>query len=371
MNSAHGLKQKGTHHKEAVDVACLIYSPFLHESLIGKKTNILGSSIDITTTIMTLSCLKYDKKNFDGRSLLKWKNNYLKINKKKHPIINLTNSLMLSLTYANYRSWYFNISSELKKKVIYNPNNYFEYQCLFLMTVENICRNNKKIQYKFCRYYSFLELIQYNFEYNPNLGKIINKKFFFDTGSELNDFPEEIMELKNITSDEFMFTDIYDLLKSEDNVKLYVFMVSVYLYIEKRTDNILLLPGVNISYVELIKNNQYSFFCYNLTEDPQEVINLADPNYPERHNLELFENLNKCIDNNINRYNICSITFIIPFRMIRGLALILKQFGNNIAEYNDRQLIIYATVLLTNDFDSSFSVLTVNQLNNYFYTFVK
>ena len=164
---------------------------------------------------------------------------------------------------------------------------------------------------------------------------------------------------------------VYDLLKSEDNVKLYIFMVSVYLYIERRTDNILLLPGVNISYAELIKNNQYSFFCYNLTEDPQEVINLADPNYPERHNLELFENLNNSIDNNIKRYNIIFIIYILPFRMIRGLALILKQFGNNIAEYNDRQLIIYATVLLTNDFDSSFSILTVNQLNNYFYTFVK
>ena len=363
LNSAHGLKQKGTHHRESIDLCCLIYSPHLKKNIINTKVDLLGSSIDITSTIFELSKLKYNKNDFCGSSLLKWdKNNKLVINYKERPILQIVNSVLQTSYYAQYESWYSSVSEDIQKKVIYSPTNYFDFQSSFLLTVKNIKINGITKQYKFCRYFSINAVIATNIEKN------IKKSDLLVNIGKLSKFKISVDKLIGKLGDTFNYNDTYNAIaqNSGDSEELYIFMLLICYYLQFKTKNYLSLPGYGKSYIETLKNDQYSFYCYNLTDDPYETTNLADIRYPERANIELFELLNTEINNNIKFYKCESFYYLLPYAVLEFSIQLSNKFGYNYATYNQQQLWLYTSAFTNNTIDSNISTSSVRNSLMYF-----
>jgi arylsulfatase A-like enzyme len=361
--SAHGLKQKGFLFNESSNVAFLIYSPNLDTTLRNTKSNILGSLLDLNPTIEIISKLQNKSTKFLGTSLLKWNDDKLVIANQAHinyNALHIVNGTMFLNTYPFYVIWYNQQTLETKQRVVRKPKNYFEYLVPFVMTI--VKHNNK--QYKFARYFSTLEVIRYNIKYNTKLANfkidlnkiadVINSRILRDDVQTLVDF---ITGIQNKS-----FENIYQRLNSNDSAQLYLFMAFVMNQISALLDNVFMLPGHNQTYTELSNNAQYAFFCYNETGDPNEIVNLADINKPNRHNNALFNALNQKLNDALTNYNINSLVYILPFQPTITMAIILKQFGSNLAEYTNEQSFILASMAGDNNSDAKFTTTSIRDI---------
>ncbi len=365
LMSAHGLKQKSFHFKESINVPLMIYSPNLEKSLRGSINNYLGNSIDIYPTILTMLKLKSNCKKIIGKSLLKWKNNKLKFTKLDSDVFHITNGFMFTMTGILFNQWYNSQSIEIQNKTIYKPKNIFDFISQFVMLITNY----NGIQYKFIRYFNILEIIRYNFLYNEKYKKNNNQIVFtvelldqFIDNSLIEKYPEIINNFKTILQDNFSegftFEQAYNLLLSND-IQLFLLITIIFTYFYKNNMSQIIIPGFFNSYDQLVSNSNYAFFCYNMSKDPNEIINLADPNYPSRHDIKLFNYLNNKLNENITNFKCDNFIYIFPYKSIITLLLILLKINKNISELNNQQLELFLNIGFNNNFDSSYGTSTI------------
>ena len=342
MMSSHGLKQKGFPYENSSNIACLIYSPYIPFSLRGSTSPVLGSLLDIAPTIETLANIREKSDKFLGKSLLNWNVNNLVPRIDDEPVFNIYNSWLSYLTYFNYKYW---ITDNSNNTVLekFNPPNFFKYQAFFTMIVDNI--GGKK--YKLARYFNFIELLLYNWVFNSKLlalnldANTIKNNF----SSELEQIPllESDIETAKNRVDEFFTTNTW-------NFKSY------YKYIADKTgvnDNLmktlLLIPIINITTANIgfsykmpgyydasytfynnffeyynDPENNYYYFMYNITDDPNEVTNLLDKGYPDRQTssvIAIAALLNDKLNLLIDKYKIVFFDFIVPEPVFISLAL--------------------------------------------------
>lgn len=357
--SSHGLKQKNFPFKEALNVPLIIVSNKIDSKLIGKETHILGTSIDIMPTLYTLLNLN-GYYNFVGKSLLNYKHCKCVVSTEQKDAFHITNGFMFVLSYFNWVRWYSVQSSEIISKVYYNPQNLFEYQSQFIVNQTYINGEH----YKFVRFYNFIELIQYNLKY---LIKKSNEKIF--TFAQLFDilkFNNIIKYQQNITNIEmtlsknnlntFTFEQIYNLFKNNDTVELFLIIIAISIFLNNYDVNLWIIPGVYDNYNKLSRNNNYAFFCYNLTKDTDEVLNLADPLYPERHNEALFSILNEKLNNSIINYDCEKLIYNFDNTNLLYSVECFYKFGTNIEKYSKINFLQLITSFFTNGYDTTYSL---------------
>jgi arylsulfatase A-like enzyme len=360
--SAHGLKQKGFPFKESTNVPFVIYSPFFANELKGTKSHILGSLLDLNPTLEVLSNLQDKSKRFLGTSLVRWNRHcFLQINKPQHEhytVMNVINSTMFQATYVYYDSWYSAQPPAIQKKVINSPKNLFEFICPYTM----IITKHKEKQYKFCRYFTWRELFSYNFKHNPLLARPIDfSKMQSVIGveklaSEISDLVALLQQHKITT-----FDAGYRLLGNDgNNVLLFLFMLFIAIYVGSVLSHLYILPGSLSSYDELVENPQYAFFCYDMDDDPNEIINLATSNC--RHDMRLVYQLNAKMNIEIQTHKMSRFFYIIPRNSILLWIRTVLTFGSNFAMYTPAQLNVFSSILGTNTMDVSFTEHSLSKI---------
>jgi hypothetical protein len=368
LMSAHGLKQKGYPFKECVNVPCVVYSSNIPQHLQGTKNNVLGSLLDVAPTIDVLMNIKYKNKNFLGESLLQQNNGQLIPRTYNLPVMNIFNDVMNGISCflnPDFNDSFLNFN--------YNFNMIIDYDDV-----------TGKL-YKYGRYFNIAELFRYNFAFNTLIPKLIPLSIFTDQiflnlpflkdSIVLLTLTKLTLFLKNTYSIDFTFDDAYNKItnnfKSSNNLnspELTLFMLIMTNYIEYYSEYNYIIPGVYTPYNILINidfpNNYLIPFCYNITDDYNEVKNIFYKKNPngtfsyDSSNEALFTRLNdklnkltikQCMTNN-ERF-----TFLIPKIIYQIIFLFFIKFGTNIKNYNEEQLVLISTAFFLNTYDSKFS----------------
>ena len=360
--SGHGLKQKQTHYKESTNVPFIVYSPYLNKNIIGKKSNILGSLLDLAPTINTLS--KNDiNPNYSGVSLLNWNNSEFQIRIQDIPVLNVYNAWMTSTaSYISYSIYSSGLSQEQLDKIVCKPDGFFQYICNFIMTIGYY---EGKL-YKFVRYYNLYELLRYNSLNNTVLITELNFtcidndyqiKFIQDSVDETfqTTYSNEILFIIDTltlndtnlgkTDFETIYNIIYNDVNDTDHLALNTFIYLCVLYINKSgTSMSYVIPGRYSTYADIKDNVNYYHFCHNITDDKDEVINMYDSkNYNESYDT-IFDFFHNQINTQINYYNMDNYTFVIPQPIIYMFLSGLKSYGTNYSSYSKSDL----NILMTN-----------------------
>lgn len=295
--TSHGLKEKGFPFNNSTNVSFMVYSPKLLNP--GTKSDVLGSLLDLNPTLQYLSNIK-DETGFMGESLIEKNiNGKLVPRFKDIPVLNIQNSTMVFfISYKGWKDWISIQTEETINKCISIPNNMFEFQYCFIMTIKII----NGIKYKFCRFFNVLALYKYNLKNNDKL----KDKIFDNLSGEFDMLPEK-----------FSFDEGYDIIKNLPESYIEKYMIFIHNSIIKIIESLFIIPGFGESYADLVKDKNYSFMCYDETNDDDEIYNLADPNYKERHNEDLFNELNEQIDHDIIKYNMKNFYFISPIEALK------------------------------------------------------
>lgn len=363
--SSHGLKQKAFHFNNSTNIPFVIASPKLDGLLKGKKTDVLCSSIDIFPTIKVISNLD-GKDNYLGSSLLRWKNDLLVVTKKDHEVLHFVNGLMFSATYFNFHSWYRSQSSKIQAKVLNPPKSFYEYQSPFIFIMTKLEEANSTCDssttdklYKFVRFFSIYELLKFNFETNKNLPQTFKKcdilKLITETESQTH-----LSKLVDKLPCKFSFKKgLSHLNKDNDNIELYIYFSFIARVLQRDyPQNLYYLPGYGTDDVnDILDNKQMSIFCYNMTDDPAETINLADRSHPDRikKNIKILQVLNRKLNTLMKNSNMKRVYYIIPDTLKLGLVLCLKKFGLSFHKYTSNQLFTITSYIGKNNFDTPFT----------------
>lgn len=363
--SAHGLKQKGYPFKECVNVPFVVYSPYISEDLKNTNCNILGSLLDLAPTIEILSNVLNKSNEFIGESLLYWNNNNLYPRNNDKQVFHIVNSWMLTNSYFTFPIWYSLQPQSVKDRVVRVPNNYYEYLSNYTMIIEKY----NGFSYKFVRYFCIEELFLYNFIYNTNLyvdGKppILNInmiKIYVD----INFYTQNLLyfialdeKLKINGLSNFTFEQGFNLLKfndngeNKDNILLTLYMLFIIRYVSTKINDIFILPGSFTNYNILKNQKRYYFMCFDLVNDPNELYNLADPNYPERGSDILFELLNSRMNEYINN-NLKNFTYTTPNAINAGIFYNMKINSESLTTYSDFNLYTILTLYGLNNWDAT------------------
>lgn len=361
--SAHGLKQKNFHFRESLNVPLVIYSPDIYHNLTGKQYNNLGNSIDIYPTIQTLLNLENFDSNIVGSSLLERSRDKLFVKNVDNDVFHVTNGFMFVLSGFTYPNWFSSQPAEIQDKVIYQPTNIFDYLSQFVVTITKF--NNR--EFKFARYYNINEIITYNFKNNPKWN-IHGKEIIFEANMiEIYLDQQLVNENKQLINkliqslainfpNGFNFENGYKYVQQlKSDVELFIFYDFIFKYIDANFSFEIIIPGLLDDFLTIANNPNYAFFCYDINNDPEEIYNLADPNYPERFDIELFTYLNDVLNKNIVKYNCRDFIYIFQYKTLDTLIRILVILGKNISEISSDQLILLYTVAFYNNLDSTYS----------------
>lgn len=373
LMSAHGLKQKFFPFNECTNVPFIVYSPNIHKKYKNTICDNIGSLIDLAPTLETLSEFKHKSNKFIGSSLFKQdEHNLLHPINNDLPVIHIITSIMFLTTYFYYPSWISKQSDDVKNRILNNPASIFNYQAFYTMIVTR--KNNKK--YKFVRYFSLFELITYNIKYSKLVYNINKLQTIFDNFKNNNTFINSDITkfinnslllqekfdvikqviLDNFNNDDFDFIDAYNILvshTSNNSYVVYLFITLIIINYSELFNNMFYLPGVFSSYNDIKNNDNYLFACYNLTDDNNEVCNLADPNFSERNDINLFNHLNKEMNKQICSKHMNKYFIILPAQFFNVVLNILEKFGENISEYTPLQQYIANTLFGLNNNDDS------------------
>jgi hypothetical protein len=99
-----------------------------------------------------------------------------------------------------------------------------------------------------------------------------------------------------------------------------------------------------------------------LTIDKEEILNLADPLYPERHNEPLFNILNEKLNASIFNYKCDKFIYNIDYNLFFLIMILFNKFGDDYRIYTKIQFELLTTSFFTNRFDSNYSY---NQYKKY------
>lgn len=361
--SAHGLKQKNFHFEQSTNVPLIIYSPDLCSSVVDKKFDNLGNSIDIFPTIQTILNINYCDKRIVGNSLLQRSFGKLSVKNISNDVLHITNGFMFLTSGFTFNSWFNSQPKEIQDKVIYKPKNIFNYINQFIFTITKF--NGRT--YKFVRFYNINEIIIYNFKNNPRWriaeqAVLLNASMIKQYLSEniiLNNEPlvEKFVELlERAFPMGFTFEDAYELISDNDDIILFLFYLFVFKFINDNYSFEIIIPGFLNNFISIADNPNYAFFCYDLTNDPNEIVNLADPNYPQRFDIKLFEYLNCKLNQNIHKYNCSEFINIFQYKSIDTLLQLLIKINKKIIDLNINQLLLLTTVAFNNNFDTTYNL---------------
>lgn len=350
MMSAHGQKQKGQHYDNGSNVPCVIYSPKFASFQRGTVSHVIGSLLDIAPTMEVLANLKTKSTQFQGVSLL---NDRLVPRRQSIPVFNIYYSWLTYFTYFSYMM----LPEQDRSKVIPKYNSYesfFNYPGFYTMIVEEI----NGVKYKLARYFNFIELIVYNFVFNPKLQNISISDLDFDESTtslpmisgDIQEFKAHMASLQPSTLDIKSIHRGIILKYGNNSIIGVLFVIALTKIINEKCGYSMMIPGYYNStftkgnrFIEYFEDPDanYYFFMHNLTEDPEEVINLLDqaPQFgritPER--LALAAKLNDDMNASIDSYGIVNFDFIIPKLALEAILLNYKLFGVNFGEYTPDQ----------------------------------
>lgn len=353
MMSSHGLKQKGVTFENSCNVPCLIYSPYIPNQLRGTTSNVLGSLLDIAPTIETLANIKIKSRSFSGKSLINWVGNNIVPRVIDEPVFNIYNAWMTTLCYFSYASWYSNAPDNTILSD-YNPTSYLKFQAFTTLIVDKI--GGKK--YKLTRYFNVIELFLYNFMFNSQFqititADMINSNLSSDVS--LNLLQNDVDTLKNIvetyfSSNSWNFKNLYNYIISirgnKDDIVMLLFISSIMNIINSSIGCVFMIPGYyNTSYTIYnsfmdyynAPDNNYYFFMYNVTDDPNELTNLLDKGYPDRQTsnvLNMASVLNNKMNLLIDKYKLIKFDMTLPTPLIDSLIINLKLQNNSITPEN-------------------------------------
>lgn len=396
--SAHGSKQKGLPFNECVNVPSVIYSPFLDKSLVGQKSSILGSLLDLAPTLEVLGNLLNKSSEFQGKSLLEWKTNSngeqrLFSRLKNQPVFQIVNSWLNCFTYFNYQFWYGDQPENIINKIIFQPDNIYGYLSFYVMTIEII--DGK--QYKLVRFFNYNELLLFNYVYNESLKNVLFTVDLIMINIDANilqnpQYFKAIENLKTILTlnfgdSSFTYTQLNNLFSSKpDSPEYCILMSSINTITNTKIPELRLLipgyyvldspewsPGNNFNAYYTDPDQNYAFFLYNMTDDPNETINLLDINFPDRQtqvNLDIASTLNNNINKLCDEYKIKYFIFIPSTFLNLAFLYSIKNFGIDYSNYSSNQLIQSITGFGLNSKDGEFpksklyEVLLLNILEN-------
>ncbi len=327
--SSHGLKQKQMPFNECSNVPCLISSPNLLNSLKGSVSDIYGSLVDILPTQLVLNNLESNNK-FDGKSLLRWEHDYLNINFLEHTNynpINIVNSTMYSLNYFFYLQWYYkNYSNQTLSS---NATNFFEFESSFTSIITTI----NGIKYKFGRYYSIHSIIIYFLFINQNKNIfLLNELIDYVKNQILFSKIEIITYFTNNFTEIFTFQSGLIILNNDFNNfhNFYLYYV-YYSFITNKLNNITdlnyLIPG-SLSSWNINQDLQiFSYFLYNLDIDNSECFNLMDITNINQIDICLKNELNNCLNYQLEKNNSVNFITILSDKTFIKLANLVYIFG--------------------------------------------
>lgn len=345
LMSQSGQKQKGQHYDNGVNVAFLVYSPFLEHSQRNTSSSILGSLLDLAPTLQKLSGI-HGNYGFLGKSLL---DHDLRPRSENIPIFNIYNSWMTYLSYFYYPKWYISQPDYIKEKVIEQDNifsGFFNFLGFYVMTVDIV--EDKK--YKLTRYFNFIEIIIYNYKYNPKFKDIISenlKGFAEEMTMNLEMFFGEIYQLNELLNTYSSPLEALD--NSNDQIVKILLLNSMAQVLATNGNLSIMIPGYYsdnypnipqdfISWYNHPDTNYY-FFLHNLTDDVEECINLLD----KKHNRNIPENinvasiLNNTLNSIIDKYNMVNFDMFISAKMFLCIIVNFKLFGYKINKYNESE----------------------------------
>lgn len=252
--SSHGLKQKGFPFKESENIPFIIYSPNLDKNFIGKTIDTLGSHLDLNPTLEVISKLEEKSKLFKGRSLVRWYNNKLFPVYEDEDTIQICNSTMhFEGGYSGYLEW--KVKNRNKNyKILFDPNNIFEFQYSFIMLNTRI--NGE--QYKFCKFFNYKQLMEYNLE-----GVFINKDILSEISNDYYNIKNYkfLSDVLKVLPDNFLFTDGLNIITNnfgkEDSHYLCGYYMLLNSFLIRLNGNIVKLPCIDRDYKTLKYTNTF------------------------------------------------------------------------------------------------------------------
>jgi hypothetical protein len=239
--------------------------------------------------------------------------------------------------------------------------------------------------YKYGRFFNITELFRYNFIFNTLIPKLIPlsifkepkfvKLLFLKDRIEFPILARLILFMENTYSENFTFDDAYQKITNKfknnnnlNSLELTLFMLIMGNYIEFYSEYKFIIPGVYTPWDILINkdypNNYIVPFCYNITDDYNEVKNIFYKKNPDgtfsydSSNEALFIRLNgKLNDITIKQCMTDDdrFTFIIPQIIYEFILLCFFKFGTDIKNYTKQQQTLLYTSFFLNTNDSRFS----------------
>jgi arylsulfatase A-like enzyme len=337
LASAHGMRSKGVPLNEGISIPFLVYDKNISEHNISEY---LCSQIDIIPTFGDLCNLNYSNYGYIGASVIEKNGNSIyskKINNDNTAITlsNLNDGLMM---YFLYIKWYNDASIYSKSLVDNNPNNWFEWQYAFIME----CKYVNNTLYKYGRFFSLTDLLYENTTESSSTSLLY-------LNSELNNYISNgdvvYIKVKSVFNKIFPKSEfsiytglniIYSIFGKGDNIYLFTYFALIFKQLSTANNNRYYLPGYNKDYYTIKKENKLRLFCYDMTNDKDEIYNLLDKMNYNINNDNLFYKLNNSLNLSMETYNCNNILYIIPYNLI--LSTIVNVFDSITYEFHSNSL---------------------------------
>ena len=315
MMDAHGLRCKGYTYNECINIPFLISSPNLDPSMYNTKSDYLCSSIDLIPTLINLSKITYNNTQFTGESVFNTNANGKLVAKTKSEYPNKSVVTFVGGNdsfplYFMYRAW-----QEATGNTENAPKSIINFG--YMHTSVQIYLNNKL--YKYGKYVSLKDWLEYTIKVY-NIKEFTKQQIIDNTTSITKDIV--INALKEFSKLSFTLEELYSYLfsKLSDDISPadYIILISATLAVIKIVDDytkrLYYIPGCyeNFEY----NKNKYSLFCYNMTDDKDEVVNLLDVNHYNPSNNALFEQLNTILNSSTDENKMNPIFYISPYQVL-------------------------------------------------------
>jgi arylsulfatase A-like enzyme len=318
MMDAHGLRCKGFIYNECINIPLLVASPNLDISIRNTKSDYLCSSIDLIPTLINLSKITYKSDQFTGESVFDTNSNGKLIPKNK---LNYPNKSVVTFVggndsfplYIYYKNW-----QTTTGNVENLPANVAEFG--FIHTGVQVYLNNK--QYKYGKYFSLKDLLTYNTtKYNITFTKqeLIDNAY--------NDQQEGAIKfsLKDFNVPVFTFEEVYNYVfnnliskgSDTDSIFLMSIVSSVMKITDNKTNRLYYIPGCFDDFI--YNNKNYLLFCYNMTDDKDEVANLLDKKRYDSKYDALFKQLNSILNSSIESNKLNPMYIILPYQQLNDI----------------------------------------------------
>lgn len=312
MMDAHGVRCKGYSFNECINIPLIVCSSNLDPSTYNTKSDYLCSSIDLIPTLINVSNITYTSSQFTGESVLQKNKNGKLVPKTKNEypdksVVTYVGGNDSFPLYFNYTSWV-----ETTGNTENAPENIFEFA--YMHTSVQVYLYGK--HFKYGKYVSLQNWLLYTIGVykidNFTKGQLIkNARNSDNIALALKDFEDNVS---------YTFTEIYEKVKNEEDkrdvpsILSLEIVLAIIQIVDDYTKRYYYIPGCYDDFYNNKKN--YYLFCYNMTDDSNEVLNLLDSkNYDPQYN-QVFEQLNTILNNSTQTNNMNPMFYISPYQVL-------------------------------------------------------